>query len=403
MLSVTYAEADARNLVKKHFGYTPAHVASGPGSVELLGDATGCADGLVMAVAVDRGVHIASAPRTDGRIELVSSAFPQPELFWLTELELNPAAAWADGVKGVLHQLRSRGVHSSGFSAAIHNSIPTGLDLGSGAALEVATALAVRQLYPYSLTETGATLPPKRDGRGGLPPLSKAERRHLARLCRDVDNKFLGGRSGFADHVPALFGKAWNVLSIDCRFETVEPTPLVGEALIICGSGADVPQAADWNAELRMHWESAAQKLRAKSLRSVEPQLLAANRGRLTAREYECAYHVVGEIARGAAGERALRDDDHRQFGHFLFQSHESARDFLKNSTPELDLLVELARAHPGCLGARPTSGRRGGATINLVAYHQAESFIETVVRQYERRTGHEIRPLACQIVNGAA
>ena len=100
--------------------------------------------------------------------------------------------------------------------------------------------------------------------------------------------------------------------------------------------------------------------------------------------------------------EKALNDDDHRQFGQFLFLSHESSRDFLKNSCLELDLLVELARAQPGCLGARLTGGGFGGATINLVAYHQVESFIAAMAEQYEQRTGRIMRPVVCQIVDGA-
>ena len=100
--------------------------------------------------------------------------------------------------------------------------------------------------------------------------------------------------------------------------------------------------------------------------------------------------------------EKALNDDDHRQFGQYLFLSHESSRDFLKNSCPELDLLVELARAHPGCLGARLTGGGFGGATINLVAYHQADDFMKTIAEQYEQRTGRKTKPVVCQIVDGA-
>src|SRR5207253_254895 len=119
-------------------------------------------------------------------------------------------------------------------------------------------------------------------------------------------------------------------------------------------------------------------------------------------REYECARHVVSEIARVTSGDRALRDDDHRQFGQYMFQSHESSRDFLKNSTAELDLLVELAREHPGCLGARLTGGGFGGATINLVQHHRAESFMEHMARLYEKRSGHKIQPVVCQIVDGA-
>jgi len=43
------------------------------------------------AAAVGRFIYIASAPRTDGRIELVSSVSPKAEMFWLTELKRNPA------------------------------------------------------------------------------------------------------------------------------------------------------------------------------------------------------------------------------------------------------------------------------------------------------------------------
>jgi galactokinase len=65
-------------------------------------------------------------------------------------------------------------------------------------------------------------------------------------------------------------------------------------------------------------------------------------------------------------------------------------------------VLVELARAHPGCLGARLTGGGFGGATINLVPYHQAESFMEHMGRQYEKRTSHKLQPVVCQIMDGA-
>src|ERR1041385_1863961 len=74
--------------------------------------------------------------------------------------------------------------------------------------------------------------------------------------------------------------------------------------------------------------------------------LPTSNKSKVAQREYEGARHVVSEIQRVAFAERALGEDDHRQLGQYMFQSHESSRDFLKNSTPELDALVELARAH---------------------------------------------------------
>jgi galactokinase len=84
-----------------------------------------------------------------------------------------------------------------------------------------------------------------------------------------------------------------------------------------------------------------------------------------------------------------------------MFLSHESSRDLFQNSTPELDLLVELARAHPACYGARLTGGGFGGATINLVRRPQVKEFMSAVAEQYREKSGHATEPMLCQVVDG--
>ncbi|MBI3192452.1 MAG: galactokinase, partial [Pedosphaera parvula] len=379
------------------------HFVQAPGRVELLGNHTDYNEGLVMSLAVDRYIFIASAPRSDGRIALVSSAFPGKEEFSLSRIEKNPAAPWADYLKGVLLQLRAHGVCFTGFNAAIHSTLPIGAGLSSSGALEVATALTVRKLHPYKLTDSGTAPPPRRDAKGELPPLTAKEKLAISKLCQAAESQFAGVNCGVLDYVSSLFGKEQHVIEIDCQQLTVELEPMVGDvAIIILNSGVKHELAAGEYNELRRHCESAAWTIGVKSLRAVDVQRLAANGARLSERDYQCAYHIVGENQRVIFGGRALRAGDLEQFGQYLYQSHESSRDFFKNSCPELDLLVELARPQPGCLGARLTGGGCGGATINLVETSHAKQFMEAMTAQYRKRSGHTVTPLQCRIVDGA-
>ncbi len=357
-----------------------------------------------MALAVNRYIAIAVSPRADGKIELVSSAFPNKESFSVDRIEKNPAAPWADYVKGVLLQLRKRGVHFNGFNAAIHGTIPIGAGMSSSAALEVGTALAVRKLFPFKLRPGGGLdEAPQRDSKGELPPIPPAERLEFAKIGQAAENEFVGVKCGILDQISSLFGKAQCVVDIDCRSLTVENPPMPGEAVIVCNSSVKHELVGGEYNELRQNCENAARKLGAKFLRTVEVKDVEANKAKLTQREYECARHVTTEIARVVAGGKALREGDHQQFGQYMFQSHESSRDFLKNSTKELDILVDLASKHPACLGARLTGGGFGGATINLVRHHEALSFMEYMQREYEKATGIKMTPIACEIVDGAA
>jgi galactokinase len=261
----------------------------------------------------------------------------------------------------------------------------------------------VRKLYPFTLKPGGLSAAPSRDAKGELPPLAPAERLEVAKIAQAAENQFVGVKCGILDQISSLFGKAWSVIDIDCSSLTVENPPMPGEAIIVCNSGVKHELIGGEYNELRQNCENAAKKLGAKFLRTVELKDVEKNKSKLSEREYQCAKHVTSEIARVVAGAKALREGDHQQFGQFMFQSHESSRDFLKNSTQELDVLVELARKHSGCLGARLTGGGFGGATINLVKHHEAENFIEHMKREYEKAVGVKMTPIVCQIVDGAA
>ena len=152
------AEHVVRAAFAQRFERPPVHVARAPGRLELLGNHTDYNDGLVLAAAIDRELAIAIAPRTDRLVRIASLALN--EEVTLDPRGVSPAAVplWARYVVGVLAQLVARRITVPGFDALVTSDLPPGAGLSSSAALEVATALAVRALAPFRLSRGDAAM-----------------------------------------------------------------------------------------------------------------------------------------------------------------------------------------------------------------------------------------------------
>jgi galactokinase len=299
-------------------------------------------------------------------------------------------------------KLRERGVHFTGFNAAVRGTIPFGAGLSSSAALEMATTLIVRELFPFRLGENLLEAAPAREN-GLLPPLTNADKLRLAKIGQAAENQFVGVRSGLLDQMSSMFGKAGQVIQIDCLDHTVQHEPLPpGVAVVVADSAVKHDLSAGAYNDLRAHCESAARKLGVEFLRFADMKMLEAGKGKLSEREYQCAFHIIGENQRVVLAERALHEGDVRQLGQYLFQSHASSRDYFKNSTPELDTLVEIAQSLPACHGARLTGGGFGGATINLVKSDAVTEFSSQLSEQYFARTNVRTEPWVARVVDGA-
>jgi galactokinase len=89
-------------------------------------------------------------------------------------------------------------------------------------------------------------------------------------------------------------------------------------------------------------------------------------------------------------------------FGRLMADSHRSLRDDYQVSTPEVDLMVELASGQEGMYGARMTGGGFGGCTINFVDAAYAEEVRQRLGRKYEEKTALKPTILICEASDGA-
>jgi galactokinase len=77
-------------------------------------------------------------------------------------------------------------------------------------------------------------------------------------------------------------------------------------------------------------------------------------------------------------------------------------RDDYEISCAEVDVMVDLARALPGVLGARMTGGGFGGCTVSLVAAEAVEAFAARLSEAYRTATGLVPDVFACSPSAGA-
>jgi galactokinase len=223
-------------------------------------------------------------------------------------------------------------------------------------------------------------------------------------LCHRAEVEFVGLSCGILDQLTCLFGQEAHALEIDCQSLSVAACPVYGEVCwVLCDTGVRHQLTDGAYNQLRAHCDAAAAALGLPSLRRLDLKTLQSRRTGLTPRQYDCAYHILSENQRVLFGARALREGDLEQFGQYLFQSHDSSRHQLRNSCTELDLLVDLGRRHPACLGARLTGGGFGGATIHLVRADRVDSYAAALRLGYQERIGVEPQIEVVRMVGGAA
>lgn len=351
-----------------------------PGRVELLGNHTDYNEGLVLSLAINKHTTIEATPLPGGKIRLRSLDLLKTWSGNLAEIRPQTEETWVNYVLGIFSELQKRGAHLDGAELKIASTIPIGAGLSSSAALEMATALALKKLYPYDLP----TLEIARVGQG-------AEHHYANVLC------------GLLDQISVLMGRAGHATFIDCRSFSVQHLPLdPNTVFVIVHSGVNHALAAGEYNERRESCEEAARLLGKKTLRDVTRSELEKMRHSLPETVFHRALHIVGENERVTHAVGFLAYGDMEALGRLMFQSHQSSRTNFENSCRELDILVELAQMHPACLGARLSGGGFGGATINLIRREQAENFKEAIRESYLSYSGIVPLVLETEACDGA-
>jgi galactokinase len=368
------------------FGAAPTVVARAPGRLEILGNHTDYNAGLVLSAAVTQSTWCALGPLPGRLCRLRDGRDGTVAEFSLDDLDSPRRGDWCNYIKGVVRELRERGHRLGAFAGAFHSTVPLSAGMSSSAALEMSAGLALDRLFGL-----------------GLP------REDWARIGQASENKYIGVQSGLLDQFSSLFGQQDSLILCDFRTVKVLRTVKLPPGFVFVVANSRVKHDlvdSDYNVR-RQSCERAVAVLQevhpeVKALRDVSSAMLAAARDRLDLQDCRRARHVVEEIERVEAGVKALDAGDVATFGKLLYASHASSRKNFENSCLELDALVELSTAIPGCCGARLSGGGFGGISIHLVEAALADDFCGRLRAAYEINLGKPCDTIVCGLGPGA-
>lgn len=306
-----------------------------PGRVNLIGDHTDYAGGLVLPMAIDLGttvtlrrggttLHLQSGRRQPVQLELPVDVRPGGSLD-----DLEPA--WGRFVAAAAMELGA----TVGGEGSVSTDLPVGAGLSSSSSLELAVILAL--------------------GFEGTP-------HELAHLGRSAEQTASGVPSGIMDQLTIAAGLAGNALLIDCATERYRPVPLPDTVEVwVLHSGVPRRLADSAYAERRAATEAASALI--GPLPQASPDDIASMSDPVLRRR---ARHVRSECDRVRSFAEALGAEDPVTAGKLMVASHASLRDDFDVSVPELDSLVAKLSSRSDVFGARLTGAGFGGCVVAL-------------------------------------
>ncbi|HEY0478434.1 MAG TPA: galactokinase [Kofleriaceae bacterium] len=336
---------------------------SAPGRVNLIGEHTDYNAGFVLPTPIPQRTRVELEPRADHRVVVSSDQLGECRAYELGGERRT--GGWIDYVQGCTFAARTAGHRLAGADLRISSDVPVGSGLSSSAALEIAVLRALREANALAIDDVA-----------------------LALLGQRAENELVGAPVGAMDQLVASVGAPGAALFIDMRTLETRAVPLPDADLVVIASGIQHDHASGGYRIRRAECEAAAHQLGVRALRDLEladlPRIaqLPEPLGRRVR-------HVVTENARVLAAVDAIDRRDLGRLGELLRESHASLRDDYEVSIPPIDVLVELAIAHPEIWGARLTGGGFGGSIVALARSGRGAAVARVIIEEYARRTGH--------------
>ena len=354
------------------------------GRINLIGEHTDYNGGFVFPGAVDKGIMAEIKLNGTEKVRVFALDIDEYVEFGLNE-EDAPVQSWARYVFGVCREIIKRGGHISGFNAVFAGDVPLGAGMSSSAALESTFAFALNYLFDLGI-----------------------DKFELARIGQSTEHNYCGVKCGIMDQFASVFGKAGNLMRLDCKTMEYKYYPFhpEGYKLVLLDSAVKHELASSAYNKRRESCERAAAAIRknhpeVEFLRDARMEWLEEVKADITEEDYMRAEYVIDEVQRVLDVCDALERDDYETVGQKMYETHYGMSKLYEVSCEELDFLNDVAKKC-GVTGSRVMGGGFGGCTINLVKNELYDHFISEAVDSYTKKFGHAPKVYDVVISDGA-
>ncbi len=338
-----------------------------PGRINLIGEHIDYNDGFVMPSAIDKGIWFAVAPNGTDTANFYS--FDLKEDYSVLLSRISPFEGWQNYVLGIIDQIQKWELTISGFDCAFGGNIPVGAGLSSSAAVEGGLLYALNEIFDLHLQRTT-----------------------MATMAQKAEHTFPGVQCGIMDMFASLMGKQNHVILLDCMNLDYRYLPLeLNEySLVLINTKVHHSLAGG---EYNLRREQCREGFNilqsilpdVKSFRDITPADVENNKAALDEVIYKRCLFVTQEIERTQKAAVYLENNQLKEFGKLMFETHEGLSKLYEVSCPELDFLADRAKEHSSIIGSRVMGGGFGGCTLNLIHKKDWAAVVANITDAYKK------------------
>ena len=321
--------------------------------------------GKITGLAIDKGIHIAYAPKHNGVIELASLQFDKRAQWHIDSVPERKTGDWADYLRGATLALEADHRLKVGLCGVIEGTLPIG-GLSSSAAVTISFLQALCAVNEIELSQ-----------------------QELIDLAYEAELNYVGVSIGKLDQSCEVLSKKDHLLYLDTKdgsYELIPSSPKMKPwKIAIFFSGlehSNVGSKFNMRVDELRAGVYALQalagmdygKFKETNARAVPREVYEQYKDRLPAPWARRCEHWYTEFERVEKGAEAWRRGDIEAYGRLSFESGWSSIHNWESGAPEQIRLYEIMTRTPGIYGGRFSGAGFKGCCMALIdpAYEDA-------------------------------